>query len=98
MQELSNTEYTNVQADADEDADTDDMEGETMIIFWILMGLLYLIVNLIITIAWIAEGAVADENKGMQLIFIIVLLFFGLPVMTIAFLVGMVCLLVKGEL
>lgn len=66
-----------------------------MTIFWIIVGIAYLLLNAIITFAWMADE---KEVSGMTVIYIVVLMVFGLPIMAIAFTVAVVKLLVEGEL
>ena len=66
-----------------------------MTIFWIIVGVAYLLLNAIITFAWMTDE---EEVSGMTVIYMVVLMVFGLPIMAIAFTVAVVKLLVEGEL
>lgn len=66
-----------------------------MFYFWILAGLLYLLINGIITIAWFGE--VRNRDYHLTILECIVLLLFGLPVTVIVFIVGIILSIFKWD-
>lgn len=59
-----------------------------MIIMWIMAGLLYLIINCIITISWLADNHY--KQKGTSVIVAILLMLCGLPIMAVVFIVAVI--------
>ena len=56
-----------------------------MILLWIFGISAYLILNAIITIAWVAQ-----ENYRHKLLIVIVLMLFGFPIITIMVIIGII--------
>ena len=66
-----------------------------MTLFWILVSVAYLLLNAIITLAWLSEE---EYITGMTAIQMVVLIIFGLPLMTVMFLVGIIEAIKRGEM